>query len=289
MKNFFTIFASVFVLTSWSFACDIHGKSGFMPKNNLYIPTNSFLANDMSEEKFNSIIGRVINFYAPIIKEKGGVFSAVNRWDDGTVNAYAFQSGNRWVINMFGGLARHPLVTEDGLMLVACHETGHHLGGAPKYAEIFWSTNEGQADYFAALKCMRRVLENDDNITAISKMQIDQEVIDKCELVYKAANEVALCKRIAMAGKSVAQLVSSIGDNSKIAFNTPDKKVTKETEDWHPDPQCRLDTFFSASLCDKSASEEVSETDPVPGTCVKKDGYTIGVRPLCWYRPGTGE
>jgi hypothetical protein len=34
---------------------------------------------------------------------------------------------------MFGGLARHELVTDDGFMMVVCHETGHHLGGAPRY------------------------------------------------------------------------------------------------------------------------------------------------------------
>lgn len=289
-KIIFLTFSLLTLSMPLSFSCDIHGKTGFMPKNDLYISKHSFVTNGMTEEKFHSIINRVFEAYDPIIKEKGGRFSIVSRWDDGEVNAYAYRSGSMWVVNMFGGLARHPVVTDDALMLVVCHETGHHLGGAPKYAGVDWCSNEGQADYFGALKCMKRVLQNDNNVDVVSRMQIDEEVVKKCELIYKSTSEVALCKRTSMAGKSLALLLASIGDNNpNISFNTPDKKITKETEDTHPASQCRLDTFFNGSLCDKSFTEDLSETDPISGTCVKRDGYVDGIRPLCWYRPGAGE
>jgi len=67
-------------------------------------------------------------------------------WEDGTVNAYASENGNNDVISMFGGLARHPAITPDAFYLVACHEIGHHLGGAPKKGNTQWASNEGQAD-----------------------------------------------------------------------------------------------------------------------------------------------
>ena len=108
-------------------------------------------------------------------------------------------------------------------------------------------------------------------------------------MVYKSGDEIALCERISMAGKSLAMLLGDLGGNKNVSFTTPDKKVVKKTNDNHPQAQCRLDTYFSGTLCDKAISEEVSDTDPIPGTCIKKDGYKVGVRPLCWYKPGPRE
>jgi hypothetical protein len=274
---------------SQSFACDIHGKTGFAPENNLWISTSDKATNGMTEARFNQIIDRVENVYKPLVAAKGKVYSVVRKWTDGTVNAYATQTGNNWYVNMFGGLARSPEVTDDGFMLVVCHETGHHLGGAPKYNGTDWASNEGQADYFGSLKCMRRILENDDNATIVSKMTLDAEVKTKCELVYKSANEIAICERISMAGKSLALLLANLGSESKVSFGTPDKSIVKKTNDAHPKAQCRLDTYFAGTLCDKTYQEENSSTDPIPGTCIKKDGYSDGVRPLCWYKPTTSE
>jgi hypothetical protein len=120
-------------------------------------------------------------------------------------------------------------------------------------------------------------------------MTIDTEATKKCKNVYKNANEVALCQRIAMAGKSVALLLGEFEGTAKVEFNTPDKSIVKKTYDDHPLAQCRLDTYFNGTLCDKPISEDVSETNPVPGTCVKSYGYKIGPRPLCWYKPGCDE
>jgi hypothetical protein len=291
MKKGLLVSAIVSTLSfSSTFACDIHGKTGFMPENNLKIGVHDKGTNGMTEEKFNAIIDRVAAVYAPIIQSKGATLDMIKNWDDGTVNAYAHRDGDVWHVSMFGGLARHQLTTDDGFMLVVCHETGHHLGGAPKYGGgTDWASNEGQADYFGTLKCMKRVLENDDNVGIVSKMQIDAEATKQCQAVYKNANEVALCQRIAMAGKSLGMLLGDLGGNSKVNFNTPDKKVVRRTNDAHPAAQCRLDTYFSGGLCDKSYTEDVSEDSPIPGTCIKRDGYKVGTRPLCWYKPGAGE
>jgi hypothetical protein len=290
MKNKMLFSAAVIMSLSLSssFACDIHGNTGFMPKNNRWISKEDKETNGMTQEKFNAIIERVEAVYKPIVAAKGGNYIVVRNWDDGTVNAYADRNDGNWNVNMFGGLARSPEVTDDGFMLVVCHETGHHLGGAPRYSGN-WAANEGQADYFGTLKCMRRVLGNDDNVSIVSKMNIDQEVKDKCQLVYKSDSEVALCERIAMAGKSLALLLADLGGSGSVAFTTPDKSVVKKTFDAHPQAQCRLDTYFQGGLCDKSVDEENSATDPKPGTCVKSEGFTVGTRPLCWYKPAKGE
>ena len=275
---------------SSAFACDINGNSGFLPANNLSIPVGDKMAGDMTQERFLEIVGKVEAVYAPVIKEMGATLKMNNDWKSTTVNASAQQSGKTWQVNMYGGLARHRLTTDDGFMMVVCHELGHHIGGAPRYSRnTDWASNEGQSDYFAGLKCMRRVLQNEDNVSFVANMKIDEEATKQCSSVYKSAADVALCQRVAMAGKSLGSLLGDLGGNSNVNFNTPDKKIVKVTNDAHPAGQCRLDTYFQSTLCDKAISDDVSREDATTGTCIKKDGYTQGVRPLCWYKPGANE
>lgn len=272
------------------FACDEHGKTGFAPENNLQINVGDKAANNMTEEKFLSIIERVETYYSPIVKEMGGTLKINKLWTNSTVNASAQRFGKTWAVNMYGGLARHNLATEDGFMLVICHELGHHMGGAPRYdRNTDWASNEGQADYWGNLKCMRRVLENDDNISIVANMEVDAVATQKCKEVYSTEGDVALCQRIAMAGKSLGALLGSLSGNSNVNFDTPDINVVSRTNDNHPKGQCRLDTYFNGALCDKSAYDNVSTDDAKVGTCIKRDGYTNGVRPLCWYKPAADE
>lgn len=289
-KRILTLLVTLSLTISVSFACDIHGKSGFAPENNLRISTWDKATNGMTKERFLAIVKRVSDVYAPIIASKGAKLEMNNDWDDSTVNASADQKDNIWQVNMFGGLARHPLTTDDGFMLVVCHELGHHIGGFPNYGgDSEWASNEGQADYFGSLKCMKRVLEKDDNIAIVARMTIDPEVTKQCQSVYKNESEVALCQRTAMAGHSLGELLGSLRGSSKVDFRNPDRSVVMSTNNNHPAPQCRLDTYFSGALCDKPFSEDFSKTSPIPGACIKSDGYTAGTRSLCWYRPGAGE
>jgi hypothetical protein len=287
-KRILSAVAALSLTVSASFACDIHGKSGFAPENNLRISQWDKATNGMTEERFLAIVKSVSDVYAPIVKSKGGTLSMNNKWTDDTVNASAMRTGSTWVVNMYGGLARHQLTTDDGFALVVCHELGHHIGGAPRKGTS-WAANEGQADYFGSMKCLRRVLEKQDNIAIVSKMTIDEEATKKCESVYKNASEVALCQRIAMAGKSLGSLLGSLGGKPAVNFNTPDITKVKKTVDAHPAAQCRLDTYFSGILCDKSYDQDTSTSDPIVGTCIARDGYQVGVRPLCWYKPGSNE
>jgi hypothetical protein len=287
-KGILTVIATLSLTASASFACDIAGKSGFAPENNLRISQWDKATNGMTEERFLSIVKSVSDIYAPIVKAKGGVLSMNNKWTDDTVNASAQRMGSTWVVNMYGGLARHPLTTEDGFALVVCHELGHHIGGAPRKGSS-WAANEGQADYFGAMKCLRRVLEKQDNIAAVSKMTVDQEATTSCEMIYKNAGEVALCQRVAMAGKSLGSLLGELGGNSNVKFSTPDMSIVSKTNDAHPAAQCRLDTYFNGILCDKSYDQDTDNNDPKIGTCIARDGYKVGPRPLCWYKPSSSE
>ena len=63
-----------------------------------------------------------------------------------------------------------------------------------------WASNEGQSDYWGAMKCLKRYMENDDNIAIVSKMEVDEHAKTTCEANYNQENDVAICIRSAMAG-----------------------------------------------------------------------------------------
>ena len=45
----------------------------------------------------------------------------------GAVNAQASFSNGKHLVDIFGGLAFHPMIRHDGLAFTLLHETGHHL------------------------------------------------------------------------------------------------------------------------------------------------------------------
>jgi hypothetical protein len=284
-----------------AFTCSPDGKDGILPENDLYIPVGlKGPQSGITEERFNEVISQVEDVYAPIISNMGSKLKVERKWSDGTVNAYASQSGKTWKVAMFGGLARHSTITEDGFALVVCHEIGHHIGGAPKKGGSAgggwwggngggissWASNEGQADYFATLKCLRKAFLNDNNIAAVEKLNAPAMVIEGCRKASKGnEEETALCVRTSMAGKSVSDLFSSLGRQTTTKFDTPDTRIASSTDDSHPRAQCRLDTYYQGSLCDISMNEDVSQKDEVKGTCHPSLGHKTGTRPLCWFKP----
>ena len=281
-------------------ACSEDGTGGFLPENDMYIPAGMKGINGgITEAQFNAAIDKVETIYSPIVASMGARLQIERKWSDGTVNAYAQQSGKTWKVAMFGGLARHETITEDGMALVVCHEVGHHIGGAPKKGgsssggwwggssgASSWASNEGQADYFATLKCLRKAFLNDDNIAVVADMKVPKTLVDACKKSNKSNKEdTALCVRTSMAGKSVADLFSALSKLPEAKFDTPDAKIVTRTDDNHPKAQCRLDTYFQGSLCEIGMNEDVSQKEEVKGTCHPSLGHKIGTRPLCWFKP----
>ncbi|HTD00134.1 MAG TPA: hypothetical protein VK734_20530 [Bradyrhizobium sp.] len=50
------------------------------------------------------------------------------------VNAQAFHIGGLRFVRLYGGLAFHPLVSEDALVFTLLHETGHHRARGRRFA-----------------------------------------------------------------------------------------------------------------------------------------------------------
>lgn len=276
-------------LAQASFACSIDGKKGFLPENDLWISAQTKSVTGMDEATFNTVIDKVVEIYEPIISSMGKKLNVERKWSDGTVNAYASQSGSTWNVAMFGGLARHEAITPDGFALVVCHELGHHIGGAPKKSSWWgssWASNEGQADYFATLKCLRKTWRAEDNASIVAKMEVPEVVTTKCAEQWTDAVDQVICQRGAMAGLSTANLFKNLRNSDVQAdFNTPDPKVVSKTNHNHPAYQCRLDTYFQGALCQIDETVDVHQKDESVGTCYRDSGDTTGVRPFCWFKP----
>lgn len=247
----------------------------FLPENNLWIGVDEFHALDtgMTQQKFNQILNEIEAVYRPIVAQQGGQLQFVNNWSDGTVNAYASRRGNVWQVNMFGGMARHSAVTADAFALIACHELGHHLGGAPKYRGGDWASVEGQSDYFATAKCLRKVWKGKDNRVGNE----DPLARATCARIWTNGADQDLCVRIAMAGISAAELGRSLENGrNPPRIDTPDPRRVSSVLESHPPYQCRLDTYVRGALCN------ISE-DQLTVACTD----AINSRPACWY-PGGG-
>lgn len=276
---------SLLLFLSLSVSVISHAHSGDFLPYKAHIPVGSKTLGGLNERQFHNVIDKVERTYIPKFKTQGRTLKINRKWSESEVNANAQKIGSVSVINVFGGIARHHRMTEDGLTLVICHEIGHHLGGAPKKNQLtLEDSNEGQADYFASLKCLREVFLRDDNASLVKFMRVPQIVTKNCQKVYKTSSEVSLCQRVSMAGKSVANLFADRMEQLP-EFEYASTWVALETYDGYPSPQCRLDTYFQGALCDRPLEEKLSDFDPSIGTCHPRYGDQIGMRPLCWFKP----
>lgn len=300
----FTLFVvpflfSAFVLSSNSSAAMKTTLDQCFPKNALFLFDDENAGN-ITEADFNQIIDGVITYFRPFVELHQAKLSCNKHWKDKTVNAFASQSGNKWTVDMFGGLARRPEVTADGFAMVVCHELGHHLGGFAFYQgeEDEWAAAEGQADYYASQACARALWKADKAGNAKARETVDAVAKAACDNTWKSEDEQNLCYRIALGGQSLANLLAVLGGSDAPKFDTPDQSKVTQTETAHPAAQCRLDTYFQGGLCTRDFDLNVipgrshpdgqqsagAERDAAKASCFVAEGFTVGARPACWFK-----
>ncbi len=215
----------------------------------------------LSEFEARTLISRFGEALGHVVKKEKSKKLLINlEWENERVNAHCtLDDYDNPVINILGGMIRHPEMTRDGLLLILCHELGHYMGGDPKKFRgrstlRSWASVEGQADYFATSFCLPLVFNDQVETKAIYTE--DEEKLENAEKRC-ASNE---CVRSSLAGLAVARLFATL----KEGIETPtlareDNYQSPVTLQTHPNPQCRLDTFVAGA-----SSEE---------------------RPLCWFNP----
>lgn len=283
------LITTTLLATTASFACTEDGTEGIVPENDLFISTTAKSVSTIDEAEFNAVIDKVIKIYDPIISGMGEQLEVLRNWTDGTVNAYASRRGGKWQIHMFGGLARHNAITSDGFALVVCHEIGHHIGGAPKKGGWFgsaWASNEGQSDYWATAKCLRKAWRGEDHAAVLANETVPEVVINTCASQFSEQEDQLICQRGAMAGMSTAKLFQALRNQTTAPdFKTPDANTVSRTDHNHPATQCRLDTYYQGALCNISEMIDVDQADEAVGVCYRASGDTEGLRPFCWFKP----
>ncbi len=260
----------------------------------------------ISEEDFMLALSEIETVYTPVFQALGKEFTINKLWTNDKVNASAQQFGDNWIINIYGGLARHEHSTLDSFRIVVCHEIGHHLGGAPKVLSWWgsWASNEGQSDYFATFKCMNKlILEGQEAGLKVASPDIYTYETEELALADKKCAErfaqeegeekeeiketaFSACRRVVLGGLSLGRLLGSVKNAEQhISLHTPDETVVVETDHKHPKAQCRVDTYFAGSLCNLDFNLELSDTDAKVSTCNRAEGFDYGLRPLCWFKP----
>ncbi len=304
---------------------DHHGSHGhiFAPQNDYVLDDGD--VNEVTKELVDKRIAKAMEIYGPIAEEKYKRSLYIkNLWSNSTVNARVMRAsvdGKQVLkVEMFGGISKHFEATLDSTTAILCHEIGHHMGGAPKYSGGMssankWASNEGQSDYWASLKCLRKMFGDDDNVTIMQERakifsstknkvrkkanQVAPYALEQCESVYKSESEAYLCYRIAIAGMQTARILQSLKfgfgaiarrwfpsrvERGMPKFNKKDNSKVSKTNNKHPAAQCRLDTYLAGALCDKPIDEDVDAEDPNIGSCSISNGDKVGNRPACWFK-----
>lgn len=284
----------------------------------------------ISKIQYDDVLNRLDNIYRPIIerRSKGLPFTLTRKYENNEVNAHAGKLKDKWDIIAKGGFAKHPLATKDSFALIICHEIGHLVGGLPTVVPEWYNSNfkpknsaEGQADYFASAKCMKKYLSVENNKVIVSSMYIPSIIKDSCDNIYgTTTEESAVCQRSIIAGEVQAKLLADLKIKegitditmSKVAVDTPDQLIVDKTNiAGYPSVQCRLDSYIAGALCNIDHRIDPTEkqilspsqvnlpdfiklkvnlkhptiSDFNKGYCSKLDGYRVGNRPSCWYDP----
>lgn len=268
---------------------DYESCSAF-PENDLRYPEGLKFSSTIDEHQFNQYISQFREILAPKIRrtyEKKLIIEG--QWEEDRVNASATRDEKfNPLIRISGGLARHPDMNRDAFFLILCHELGHQFGGAPKKfrgrTDIrSWSSSEGQADYYAATRCMPYLLEHlGEEATLPSRGNKGPKLAEVCQS--------ETCQRIVLAAQSVAEVFYDVRPQG----HPPDILSTDPSEVWmtehgHPIPQCRLDTLISAANCEikLELDRPFDDQNPEIGACLPsaKSGQRKGERPRCWFNP----
>lgn len=267
------------------------GDEVCFPKNDLRFGLNMKSGEGITFFEIQEMVKNFKQTFDPIIEKQFGKKLFINiEWDNDRVNAHATRDDyNNAVINILGGMVRHPEMTRDGMYMIMCHELGHQFGGAPKKfrgrsTKRSWSSAEGQADYFAVTKCLPRLFSNSQENKRLLAL-VDEEAYQQASA--KCGDEK--CVRMVLAGLSVGRVFASLKNSWKMpSIDATIQNQVSSTNYKHPIPQCRVDTFISGSLCDTNLEVAFDDVDPAVGSCVRsEDGHSFerGARPLCWYKP----
>ncbi len=176
---------------------------------------------------------------------------------------------------------------EQHLLKILCHEIGHIMAGAPFIEHYpFDSTelsHEGEADYFATLKCLKRIYSNDIKNQEYVKL-LSSELISKIKM--RGCRD-AQCIRIV---NIAYQTLKILEPDQVFSLEKKSNEVVEATimMEYHPKAQCRLDTYIAGAVCPVDPYSDLVRYDQSVGVChraMEDPIFKLGSRPGCWFSP----
>lgn len=189
-----------------------------------------------------------------------------------------FYKGNSITIRMINTMT-DPLE----FSAVLCHELGHTISYTalvssdkkdyreytPGYTDV-----EGEADYFAAAKCLPRLRDLLPKPEAVPSFCAGNADVDRCAFVANAG-------LVAIQGMIKRDPWHHQGP---VGYDTPTWLMDpNSTFSGYQDYSCRLRTFVAGARCSTDPRIGFSVNDETVGACTTGSG----ARPRCWYVPGS--
>lgn len=289
--SFLVLIITGLIMTTSSYASD---RCNAFPANNFHFPADQ--KSHTSEIQYERMLETFETIMAPKIERHYHKKLILNRdWENSRVNAHATRdSEQNPVITLTGGLARHPLANDLAMYLILCHELGHQFGGAPKQRRGHtdlrsWSSAEGQADYYAASKCMPYLLsklrKQEHHLLTMMEQQFNNEELKAQSSHLRLVCQTEECLFIASIAETVAHLFYSVRPRGPLPELTQTTgSAVRVTDLGHPTPQCRLETFVAGANCPVPIDKVFDESDPHKVGC-PTDQKSPGGRPTCWFNP----
>lgn len=254
--------------------------ASMIPPRSVPYTLNERLSNGMNRSDFDAVLNQIEKVYSPVFESLGGFLSLERFWESSRVDAHSSQVRDNWIIRVYGGVARHPAMTLDGLALVVCHEIGHHLAGFPQVSS--WAATEGNADYYATQTCLKKIWGNAASIHAETTDSVEAEA--RCQAPGKLGK--AFCVRALQASYSVASFLADL-EAGGISWDQPDLTEVTSTNLSYPPVQCRFDTLIAGTFCDRPSSHQLipwNEKEMAAASCHELQKDERGLRPRCWFR-----
>ena len=176
---------------------------------------------------FENVNSSIFRTHAPIISNTlSGHLLIMELWQNfggafRVDSAHKPLGQNKFIITLTGDIPQNQHIDKDAYAIVACHEMGHVLGGAPLQSKGLskWSSVEGQADYFATNQCMWRYVRD---VPSPHKVQdFDKKIVDLCEESYQ---------------------------DQPVHYLKKDSIQVNNTLERYPSNQCRIDTMMAGVL-----------------------------------------
>lgn len=156
MKKYFVLLMLIIIQLSFAGTCDPQRKDYFCIE-----PTDIRNA-EMTESEFYKIPFEIYALYIKEIQQLPYPVLIKADWKSPYFGAGVSLYENSYNLMILGGTTRMKEMTLDGYAAIVCHEFGHLFGGDPKQTITGsdWASAEGQADHFAASKCLEKFFIN---------------------------------------------------------------------------------------------------------------------------------